>query len=900
MVADLTRPLPPEGDTAGSAPASGPGVGTLVGRYVLLEELGRGGEGRVFAAFDTELERKVALKLLRSEASADHARREARALAKLDHPAVVSIFDVGVAGVDDQPYIAMELMVPEPFDAWAAGASPAEILGALRRVATGIHAAHEAGLVHGDIKPSNILRSARGETKLSDFGVARAVDEGTGGEVGTRAFMAPELFEGGAAGPRSDQYSFCVTAWQLFHGTHPRASFPSRAATHPASGSSGSAVEGTGGQTEPMTSVPPWSASAPSRAVRDALLRGLDPDPGARWPSMQDLERALRPPARRSRGWAVAATALSLGALGLGFAGRADDPDVCAHSGLALDALWPATARARVRDALEAPGFGPLGDRAVRSLDAWAERWRDDVSASCRATHLERSQSAALLDLRGGCYREALAGFRATVDTLGEVDDDTRGHAHEVLDTLPELDSCQDIAELTAAPALDDETRAELEAIRADFARADALQRAGRGPEALELLDARAEAVDALALPRLHMESLAVRATVLATLNDLAQAAGSAEAALHLALQHDDNHQVDDALILLTSLVGHELSSQAKADVYAGMLQARTERTGLGAGDRGAALAALALHRVGAGDYETAITMFEQALDARSTERGEDLEYAVILSALAMTQGYANRPQEARRSYERVLAVRTELLGETHPLIAFTLDGIAQQLRTQDAPLEALALAERARDILLASAPDDYASLSANANNRGQALARLGRMDEAKIAFEAAVADQRRAAPDGSRGLAILQMNLAKLYAEEFDAFGDAVALGAEALRLHVEIVGARHVELVVARAHYGQLLGRAGRVDEARTQLHTAIDQGTELLGAAHPDTLYASLALAALELNAQQWATSERVALAAVEALQRDPQTPPDMLDAARALLDDAKARRPRSPAR
>ena len=236
--------------------------GTSIGRYLVLSLLGRGGMGRVYAAYDPQLDRRVALKLLHTTGGSEGARRrlarEARALGKLSHPNVVQVHDVGEHRGD--VFVAMELVEGQSLDAWCRGTpKPAwqEVLTAYLDAARGLAAAHAKGLVHRDVKPANILRGNDGRVRVADFGLAAgqegqtrsasdpapraasdvlddeaavsetlpasmspaaAPDErltATGAVLGTPLFMAPEQHEGLRATEASDQYSLCAA---LHHG----------------------------------------------------------------------------------------------------------------------------------------------------------------------------------------------------------------------------------------------------------------------------------------------------------------------------------------------------------------------------------------------------------------------------------------------------------------------------------------------------------------------------------------------------------------------------------------------------------------------------------------------------------------------------------------------------------
>ncbi len=883
---DPTRPL--EEATAPSADACGPGIGALVGRYVLLRALGRGGGGQVFEAFDTDLERKVAVKLLYGGSPTIAARREARAQAKLDHPAVVSIFDVGDA--DAHAYIAMELMDTRSFSAWASASRPMDVIAALRRVADGIDAAHAAGLVHGDIKPANILLSTRGEAKLSDFGVARAADSDVASLAGTRAFMAPELFEGVPAGPASDQYAFCVTAWQLFHGETPSARAASRVATEHASG-----VRTDGNQQDTGEAAPPpsWTADTVPRVIRDALMRGMAPDPDARWPSMSALAAALAPAPSRSR-WIAMAIPAAVVAVAGGLAwSAARPPDPCSAADDRISEVWSSEVRTQVRDALDAPGYETVRTRTVDALDDWSDAWAEDVVASCRATHLERSQSADLLDLRGACYRERLASFQATTEVLAETDDASRPNAHAVVAGLVDLAPCRDASSLKDGPRLDESTRNRIEAVRAVLQRVSALRLAGRDAQARELFESQRAEIDEIGHPRLSLEGMLEETVLASARGENTAAAELALRTFELSLTYEDTSVLDDTLIVLTSQLGHDVGGGENVQVYASMLRARVARDGLAPGDVASALAALALYEVGQGHYDTAIEQFNEALEIRSRDRTEDMEFTFIVSALAMAHSYAGQLEEAERLNRQVLEVRRRLLGDNHPLIAKALDSLALDLRSRGAFAEALQLSEHAQQILHESDPSGFDGLSFNANGRAQSLAHLQRTEEARVAFEEALAFQQRAYPEGSRGVATLQMNLAKFLAQDIGAYDDAKTLAAEALQMHAKLLGAEHIEMVVAHAHHGQILGLAGDFEPARAALERAVTLAAQVLPPGHPDTFYVRLRRAEVELRAGERTQAERIATEVQTALANEPAAPQSLVDMAEDLRERARSR-------
>jgi predicted Ser/Thr protein kinase len=291
---------------AGAQDSTAAALGTTLGRYRLERMLGEGGMGVVHAAFDPDLERRVALKVLRKTDVSGDARhrllREARAMARLTHENVVVVHEVGTAG--DRDYVAMELIDGENLADWLA-AEPrdvAEIVAAFCAAGCGLAAAHAAGLVHRDFKPHNVLRRRDGKIVVTDFGLARGVENAeavalgqtldvalgsqpnglsgitaTGSVLGTPAYMAPEQWVGGIVGPPADQFAFCVALWEALTGAR-----PFRGAT----------IDEL--KAEVKRGPAHIDASKLPRRLRRILVRGLDPDPAKRWPSMDAMLAAIR------------------------------------------------------------------------------------------------------------------------------------------------------------------------------------------------------------------------------------------------------------------------------------------------------------------------------------------------------------------------------------------------------------------------------------------------------------------------------------------------------------------------------------------------------------------------------------------------------------------------------
>lgn len=283
---------------------------TKVGRFLLLREIGSGGMGRVYAAYDEQLDRRVALKLLRKPRSGSRRQRmmvlrEARAAARIAHPSVISIFDIGE--IDGQIHIAMEYVEGETLLKWQKDSQRSwrDILNMYLEVGQALQAAHQAEVIHRDFKPDNVLVGRDGRPKVVDFGLAQVglsdsvpegempatvdaavklspVDPGgrftlSGVVAGTPGYMSPEQCGGNQIDQRSDQWSFCAALFEGLYGVLPFDGKTLKEFTESVYG--------------PIRR-PPSPTNIPDD-IYQILRRGLSPDPKDRFTGMQELLDAL-------------------------------------------------------------------------------------------------------------------------------------------------------------------------------------------------------------------------------------------------------------------------------------------------------------------------------------------------------------------------------------------------------------------------------------------------------------------------------------------------------------------------------------------------------------------------------------------------------------------------------
>ena len=264
-------------------------IGKNLGKYQIRQEIGRGGMGAVYRAYDPGLEREVAIKVLAPHLTweshfVDRFRREAQMVAALNHPNIVIIHAIGEQG--GFHYLVMDLVVGEPLSTLIrrhGPLPPAQVARILSQVADALDYAHSRGLIHRDVKPGNILVDSEDRVTLTDFGIARAV-EGTrltmtGMSLGTPQYMSPEQIVGNPVDARTDVYSLGVVLYEMLTGRVPFTADTPVAVMH---------MQTNTPPPSPRTHMP----SLP-REVEQVVLRALAKDPGARYSSAGALARAF-------------------------------------------------------------------------------------------------------------------------------------------------------------------------------------------------------------------------------------------------------------------------------------------------------------------------------------------------------------------------------------------------------------------------------------------------------------------------------------------------------------------------------------------------------------------------------------------------------------------------------
>jgi tetratricopeptide (TPR) repeat protein len=723
--------------------------GAAVGRYVVLGRLGAGGMGVVYAAYDPELDRKVALKLLRSDASGADARtrllREAQALARLSHPHVVTVHDVGVdpRGV----WLAMEHIDGVTLRTWLSGQRHGwrEVLRVMRAVGAGLAAAHAAGLVHRDLKPENIMIGADGRVRVMDFGLARGAGElapatertpsialristsalaepltRVGALLGTPAYMAPEQLRGEDADARADQFALCVTLWEALHGERPfTGEHLAALARHIRSG---------------RPRPPPRRPRVPAW-LRRALLRGLADDPAARYPSIDALLAALE--RGRSR-MAARRGLLGLGALALAgallLAGRrhaeAARAEACAAAGAEIAATWDDDARTRLRGALLATGAAQAAvtaDRLMPWIDRWTAEWSRVRGDVCRAADLDGTLDADEHARARACLDERRDRLEVLLTVLGEGDASGVPRAVLAAAALPASTPCADPQFLARHPLAPGPLRAEVAARRRELARLESQAYTGRLGDAV----ARAERELAAAEATGHAPLVLAVRLLLGDLRRLVPDPPGAEAELRRVFRDagalGDDELAGAAALLLVRVLAEDRVRPDEGLVWAEVAEVLQRRLGTADSLDGARLlharATATSERDGAA---AALPIYAEALAQRERLLGPDHPHvAQTLHSLGVNAQLRGALDEARARHERALDLRTRAFGPDHPDVALSLVALANVLSEAGETGLALAvhhqaLTTLARDVRTAYLPSALVNLAIVHAQRGE------------------------------------------------------------------------------------------------------------------------------------------------------------------------------------
>ncbi|MEX1362742.1 MAG: serine/threonine-protein kinase [Nannocystaceae bacterium] len=799
-----------------------------MGRFRLLRRLGRGGMGEVWAAHDPQLQRDVAIKILRAGPGDDQARtrrrwlREARALAKVSHPNVVHVYEVGEDG--PEAYFAMELVAGRTLRGFDVehGHARAEVIDAYLQAARGLAAAHAAELVHRDFKPDNVLRAEDGRVRVVDFGLARAQgdrvptgtdvepseDDGderitrTGAVLGTPAYMAPEQREGGPVDARSDQYAWCVALLEALHGRRP---------------TSAAAADG-------------------DDALATIVRRGLAEAPHERWPSMDALVAAIeasgRP--RRRRGWVLAAGATAAVAVAAGVFASSPDPSpdpACDRAEATLRSAWN-DARAEQLHAHLRTATPQVADASFErlrgSFDELAGQWRELAASTCEAPRLELRALATV-----GCLEARAELLDAVVTTLEQAPAARLFELDRVLE-LPPIEDCAQPDRLRQRMPLPpgEAARHRVQSLRLAIAQADLARRLGDPAAASRSLDELGPSLSAAAFEPLSAEWSVARAEALIETGDYARGRQAANEAIAAAKRASTPLSEAHGWILLGMLEGYVERNAETGARDLDLAEAALSQAG-GDAKLEVLLAAYRGHvSLGAGRFEEALAAHRHALTLERARREASPLEGQLLDIIGTVLRRQGRFDEAEEHMRQAHALLSERVSSRHPKIAASLMALGNLALQRGETAAAIERYEQARTALGDTTSEVRPRLL---NNLGQAYLKAERVEQAERTLAEAVAlyearadetiESARARSSLGRALRVRGELPAAL------AMAEAAVLGAE------RAVGAEHPELariLFNRALTLEATGDAqGAERDARRVLAITSDSGTT--GGAH-----------------------------------------------------------------
>ena len=887
----------------------GSGAQTRLGRYVLLRILGEGGMGVVFSAYDEELDRRVAIKVLSVPATGGttgraRIRREAQALAKLSHPNIVQIYEVGEEA--GQIYLVMELIDGDNLRVWqqAASRSWREILGRWTEAGRGLAAAHKAGLIHRDLKPDNAILGRDGRVRVVDFGLARSGDlaevtpsadeahrEGTtltvaGTMLGTPAYMAPEQHLRLQVDHRADIFAFCVALHEGLYGERPFAGQGTILAVAVTSGHVREPPRGS--------KVPQW--------LRRVVRRGLRADLAERWQDMDTLLAALAddPVVRWRRIAGISALVVGAAAVGnLVGVDVSEGPPACSEAGAAITAVWNDERARTIGAALATTGLphaAATWAHARATIDAQAEQWQAASVAACEDTHVHQRQSAALLAGRLACLHERERELAALLTSLPAGGAAAVDHVIEASASLTPIARCSAEAVLRdrVEPPGDPALAAVVEEVRDELARIEATSDAGRPGEVIAAADAVTARAGTLGYLPIEAEAQLRRGLLRQLSADNKVAEAALTAAWWAALASDHDEVALRAAGYLSRVIGVQTERHAEAMVWVQNAHAVARRRGLSPRDELVRLRNLGFLDESAGRYAEASAHLAEALSIAEAEYGpRSADVGSVCESLGLVQRLTGDYPAALTHVDRALAIMRETHGEEHPKLASILQikaMILSEIGARDdadaATREAIRLTERAYG-------GDSPRLAFMLNDLAVTTCERGEVPEAEAMYRRALA--LRIASLGREHMLVttLLYNLGMCLAGEATRRDEARALYEETLAIRERLVGAEHPKVAFPLLGLGDLAVDEGRLDVAERLYQRVLQIREKSLGPEHARLSFplAGLARVALARDRPRDAAplAERALRLRQKATSQARELAEDRFIAARAIVHE-----------
>ncbi len=851
----------------------GPRDPARVGRYIIDKRVGQGGMSVVYRAHDPELNRVVAIKLLRARDS-DNARttsrrhrrllREAEALARLSHPNVVTVYDVGLH--DGQVFIAMDLIRGTDLKRWRLDQKPSwrEAVRVFIEAGRGLAAAHDADLVHRDFKPANVLIGDDGRVQVIDFGLVKHSDtpttsisedpfercrdtpaephtqliepehdsEGTvtrspltdeltrtGAMLGTFAYMAPEQFTHDPIDALTDQFSFFVALYEAIYGQRP---FTARSREQLAL----RVVEG-------VIDPPPRGRAVP-RWLRQLCLRGLSTDPRRRFPSMRAaidaLERGL---ARRRRlGFTLGVGGALVATAALAFGGARAIPQEQRCAAEERPVLLDTQGRDALREAVLGTGL-PYAEHTWRAVEDSLETLVDARARAAQITCVDSEQGRLdprAHERRERCLAEVDRRVLSFENELLTAPMSTTPEAIDRATALPDPARCLDDAILARLDSMSGSSRAEhreelTQMLREQLDAVERAERSGDYNRGLALALAAADAADELGDDELRARAWYLRGSLELLTGDADAARSSQEKSARLSERLQ-------AHPLWVRTIADRIASMAGAEArledgawWSNEAQRAIDHLAHSGVAESELLASIGTLHESRGEYERALEFQQRALQLKSRGYGDaHPKTAETLNDVGVLLTRLDRYDEAREVLTRALELQLSTLGEQHPRVAVTLNNIgALHIRTQKFDA-AEAVHRRALAVKRLTLGDQHPSVATTHHNLGWLAHSRERYEDALTHYQRALEIRERALPRDHPKTA-LTLNAMGVALKRLDRYDEALTHYQRALEIRQRTLPEHHAQLATSYSNIGKLQLARGRPQEAVDQLARVLE---------------------------------------------------------------------------
>ena len=823
-------------------------TGTPFGRYLILQTIGTGAMGIVYTAYDPSLDRKVAIKILHNEARITSSEgpsdlfAEAKAMAKLSDPHVVTVFEVGK--VDEQVFLAMEYISGTTLTKWLADEKnqndTEKKIRVLLDAARGLSAAHKAGIIHRDFKPDNILVDHNDRAHVTDFGLARSslvpIDntesissqdlQQTRALVGTPAYMAPEQMRAEKIDHRADQYSFCVTAYEALLGESPF-------------------ELGTLAQLEKARSLgqfrTPLRPNNISTRIVEALKKGMHPEPAKRHQSLDELIAIMGQQPRQRMLGVVTAAMLGLAmiaVLGMQYYSKAPTP-TCPTGNDKFEAVWNNSKYTSTKALFSQSGL-PYAEQAIKAFDssvrAYGSSWATMYQEACEATHVRGVQSASVMDRRMQCLNRRLIDVEAAVALMGTAERSVIENANSIATGLGAISSCSEkrILESSESPNLSQAQKVLIETSLANARNRLDTANYAKGVEVAGVALAQSKALH----DRWH------EAEALLLLGELIDRSGDPErGAQHLtdAVEAATVTRQDEIVLLASAeLVRVEGVRRAKPDVatiWERLGLSVLQRLGTPANLEAKVRMAIGRAKRASGNYKTAQKELERAVSQLESQTPEvPLELAAVFNELGLVLRDLGEWEQARTYQNSALELQRERLGQDHPAVASTLRNLADLDWRSGRSADGVVKLKAALSIQERSLGAEHLEYAYTLNQLANTYSALEEYTSALSLYEKACALGGKTLANDHPEAAMCRMNIAMALAH-LNRYAEALEILEASRKIIQNHYGQSHHFVAMIESEIANVLLNSKSPKQALERYHLALQIDESAVGKDHRD---------------------------------------------------------------